>query len=300
MNAPRGIQTTEFKPSAYTNYAEEMQKIADHLSNAIARAKKVREIDVELWRKLLTTDIRNLAQCCVLSDEFAAARQYYHVIVRIEMLLSKIVHSNRFPKLEKKGKLPAFHTGFSDGYTEAILANDDVLLLEFSRSLDPREQPQSDHRFSWYVTNAIRLHVLGDQSSARQQILQAHKLEYFRLASKGYSHAVLGIIERDIYLVNEGIDLRIRHHKTKEFKSIYFEYCEEATALARLAIRAGLRPNIQSPFISRKLLTDRERATDDIVDRLVSAFEYANNRKGNVLWVLNRMFGGELFRSKVR
>jgi len=291
MNAPRGIQRTEFKPSAYTNYAEEMERMTVHVATAIGRAKKVREIDVELWRKLLTTDFRNLAQCCVLTDEFAAARQFYHNVIRLEILLSGIVHANRFPKLSKKGKLPAFHTRFIDGYTEAILANDDSLLVEFSKSLDPADQPQSDNRFAWHVTNAMRFHVLGDRSSARDQILQAHKLEYFRLSSKGYSHAVMGIIERDIYLVNEGIDLRVRVHKTKEFKSIYFEYSEEATALARLAIRAGLRPNIQSPFINKKLLTDKDRSTDNSVEEVLVAFEDANRRKGNLLWGLRRMFG---------
>lgn len=290
MNAPRGIQRTEFKPSAYTNYAEEMERITSHVSNAIARAENVREIDVELWRKLLTTDFRNLAQCCVLSDEFAAARQFYHNIIRLELLLDNIVRSSLFPKLEKTGRLPAFHTRYMDGYTEAILANDESLLVEFSRMLNPDELPQSDNKFSWYVTNAMRLHVLGDQSLARDQILHAHKLEYFRLASKGYSHAVLGIIERDLYLVNEGIELRVRAHKTKEFKSIYFEYSEEATALARLAIRAGLRVNVQSPFINKNLLTGKERSTDDSVSELSSAFEQANKAKGNLLWRLRRMF----------
>jgi hypothetical protein len=269
-----------------------MERITSHVSNSIARARNVREIDVELWRKLLTTDFHNLAQCCVLSDEFAAARQFYHNIIRLDILLNNIVRSSLFPKLEKKGRLPAFHTRFMDGYTEAILANDEALLLEFSRLLDRDELPQSDHRFSWHVTNAMRLHILGDRSSAREQILQAHKLEFFRLASKGYSHAILGIIERDPYLVNEGIDLRVRAHKTKEFKSIYFEYSEEATALARLAIRSGLRPNVQSPFINKNLLTDKERATDDSVSNLSSAFEYANKVKGNFLWRLRRIFTG--------
>jgi hypothetical protein len=100
----------------------------------------------------------------------------------------------------------------------------------------------------------------------------------------------MGIITRDPYLVNEGIDLRLQAHKTTEFKSIYFEYCEEATALALLAIRAGLRPNIQSSFINKKLLTGAERSTDDSVDRILESLQEANDRKGNPLWFLRRLF----------
>jgi hypothetical protein len=269
-----------------------MARMTNHVWSSIGRAKKVREIDVEFWGKSLITDFRNLAQCCVLTDEPAAARQFYHNIARLEILLSKIIHSRLYPNLPRKGKLPAFHNRFMDGFTEAILSHDETLLLEFAKSLDPGELSQSDHRFSWHVTNAIRFHVLGDQESARYQILQAHKLEYFRLGSKGYSHAVLGIIERDPYLVNEGIELRVRNHKTKEFKSIYYEYSEEATALARLAIRAGLRPNVQSHFINKRLLTGSERSTDDSVEKLMSAFEHANNRKGKFLWRLKDWFNG--------
>lgn len=292
VNAPRGIPSTEFKPSAYTNYAEEMEKIVSRTSDAISRARKIREIDVEHWGKLLLRDFRDLAQCCVLTHEFGSAQQSYHNIVRLEILMHRIINSQLFPKLQKKGQLPPFHGRLTNGFTEAILATDEVSLLEFSRLLDPGKKAQSDNTFSWYVTNAVRLHILGDEPAAKENILKAHKLEYFRLASKGYSHAILGIIDRDHYLVNEGIALRIANHKTKEFKSIYFEYSEEATALARLAIRAGLRPNIQSPFINKEMLTDHERPADKTVDNLRAAFEYANDRKGKFLWWLREMFTG--------
>lgn len=289
MNATPGIPGTAFKPSAYTNYVEEMEKITLHIYKTIGAAKRLSVIDVELWGRSLKNDHRNLAQCCVLTDEISSARQFYHNTTQLDILLTNIIRSNRFPKLQKKGKLPAFHTRFVDGFTGALLANDELLLIEFAKSLEPTEKPQSDNRFAWHITNAIRSHVLGDQDKAREYVLQAHKLEFFRLQWKGFSHAILGIIERDPYLVNEGIDLRIRAHKTTEFKSIYFEYCEEATALARLAIRSGLRPNVQSSFINRKLLTGNERTIDHSVDELISALDQANDRKGNPFWFLKQL-----------
>lgn len=290
MNAIPGIPRTALKPSAYTNYADEMQGIASHINSVVESAKWLRAIDVEDWGNSVKNSHRNFAQCCVLTDDAAAARKYYHNATRLDVILNDIVRHNRYPKLEKKGSLPLFHTRFADGFPEAILARDEVLLLEFAKALEPGHDPQSDRRFAWHVTNAMRFHIMGDDALAKQHISQAHKLEYFRLSSKGFSHAMMGIITRDLYLVNEGIDLRLQAHKTTEFKSIYFEYCEEATALAALAIRAGLRPNIQSAFINRKLLTGAERSTDDSVDCILASLQEANDRKGNPIWFLRRLF----------
>ncbi|MEJ0029047.1 MAG: hypothetical protein WDO15_01160 [Bacteroidota bacterium] len=290
MNATPGVPRTALKPSAYTNYADEMEGIARHINRLVQATKRLKSIDVEVWGNSLRNSYRNFAQCCVLTDDVATARTYYHNATRLDNILSGIVRNNKYPELQKKGDLPRFNTKFMDGFPEAILANDEVLLREFAKSQEPGDNPQSDRRFGWHVTNAIRSHILGDEGHARQQIMQAHKLEYFRLGSKGFSHAVMGIIARDPYLLNEGIDLRLLAHKTTEFKSIYFEYCEEATVLARLAIRAGLRPNIQSSFISKKLLTGAERSTEDSVDQLLKSLQEANDRKGNLLWFLRRLF----------
>jgi hypothetical protein len=288
MNANPGIPRTGFKPSSYTNYVEEMEKLTRQIYDAIQRSKKLRVIDVELLGKSLKNDYRQMAQSCVLGDEIPSAKQFYHNAVRLDILLTDMVRSNRFPKIPKKGTLPAFHTRFAEGFSDALLSNDEQLLIQFATSLETTDKPQSDNRFAWHITNALRSHVLSDYTGAREQILQAHKLEFFRLQWKGYSHAILGIIEGDPYLVNEGIELRIKAHKTSEFKSIYFEYCEEATALARLAIRAGLRPNIQSPFINRKLLTGSERASDHSVDELIATLQRNNDRRGKFFWFLGR------------
>ncbi|HZY82480.1 MAG TPA: hypothetical protein VFE50_23300 [Cyclobacteriaceae bacterium] len=290
MNATPGIPRTSFKPSSYTNYVEEMEKITRHIYSTINHAKKLRAIDVELWGKSLKNDHRNLAHCCALTDEISSARQFYHNATRLDVLLADMVRTNLFPKLPIKGKLPAFHTRFVDGFPEALLANDEQLLITFAKSLESADKPQSDNRFTWFVTSALRSHILGDNIKAKEHVLQAHKLEFFRLQWKGFSHALLGIIERDPYMLNEGIELRLRAHKTTEFKSIYYEYSEEATAIARLAIRAGLRPNIQSPFINRKLLTGNERTIDHSVDELIESLGEANDRKGNPLWFLKRLF----------
>lgn len=290
MNAIPGIPRTAVKPSAYTNYADEMEGILRHINRVIGSAKQLRAIDLQDWANSLRTSYRNFAQCCVLTDDVATARKYYHNTIRLDHILSDIVRNNRYPKLQKTGNLPQFHTRFADGFPEAILARDEVLLLEFAKALDPGDNPQSDRRFGWLVTNALCSHILGDDALAKQQISQAHKIEYFRLSSKGFSHAVMGIIARDLMLVNVGIDLRIQAHKTTEFKSIYFEYCEEATALALLAIRAGLKPNIQSPFINKKLLTGSERSTDDSVDRILASLQEANDRRGKPFWFLRRLF----------
>jgi hypothetical protein len=288
MNANPGIPRTAFKPSSYTNYAEEMEKLTAQIRDAVRNAKKLRVIDVELWGKSLKNDHHRMAQCCVLSDEILSARQFYHDATRLDILMTDLIRSNRFPRLPRKGTLPAFHTRFVDGFSDALLSNDEQLLIKFAASLEPSDKPQSDNRFAWHITNAIRLHVLSDYDGAREQILQAHKLEFFRLQWKGYSHAIMGIIESDPYLVNEGIELRIKAHKTAEFKSIFFEYCEEATALARLAIRAGLRPNVQSPFINKKILTGNERTLDHQVDELIATMEKNNDRKGDFFWFLKR------------
>jgi len=290
MNATPGVPRTSVKPSAYTNYADEMENIARHIKSTIESTRRLKAIDVEVWGNSLKNSLRNFAQCCVLTDDVANARTYYQNETRLDNIISDIVRNNRYPKLQKTGELPRYHTRFIDGFPEAILANDEILLQEFAKNQDPGDNPQSDRRFGWHVTNAIRSHILGDDGHAKHQILQAHKLEYFRLSSKGFSHAVMGIIARDQYLVNEGIDLRLQAHKKTEFKSIYFEYCEEATALARLAIRAGLRPNIQSAFINKKLLTGAERSTDDSVDRLLASLQEAEYRKGNRFWFLRRFF----------
>lgn len=290
MNATPGVPRTAVKPSAYTNYPDEMERIARHINSIIEDARRLKTIDVEVLGNTLKNSHRNFAQCCVLTDDVATARTYYQNATRLDKILGDIVRNNIYPNIQKKGELPRFHTRFQSGFPEAILGNDEALLQEFAKSQDPGDYPQSDRRFGWHVTNAIRYHILGNEDQARHQILQAHKLEYFRLSSKGFSHAVMGIIARDQYLVNEGIDLRLQAHKKAEFKSIYFEYCEEATALARLAIRAGLRPNIQSPFINKKLLTGVERSTDDSVDRLLASFQEANERKGDRLWFFRRLF----------
>ena len=290
MNAIPGIPRTALKPSAYTNYADEMAGLASQINNVLESAKRLRMIDVQGWGDPLKNSHRNFAQCCVLTDNIPAARKHYHNTTRLDNIFSDIIRHNRYPKLQTTGSLPEFHSKFADGFPEAILACDEALLLKFAKAQEPGDRPQSDRRFAWFVTNAIRSHILGDNVLAKQQISQAHKLEYFRLSSKGFSHAVMGIITRDTYLVNEGIELRLQAHKTTEFKSIYFEYCEEATALALLAIRAGLRPNIQSSFISKKLLTGSERWTDDSVDQILASLQEANDRKGNPLWFLRRLF----------
>ena len=280
MNATPGVPRTAIKPSAYTNYTDEMESIARHINSVVESARRLKTIDVEVWGNSLKNSHRNFAQCCVLTDDAATARTYYHNATRLDNIFIDIIRNNRYPVLQKTGELPRFHTRFMDGFPGAILANDEVLLLEYAKNQEPGDNPQSDRRFGWHVTNAIRSHILGDEDHAKHQILQAHRLEYFRLKSKGFSHAVMGIIARDPYLVNEGIELRLQAHRTTEFKSIYFEYCEEATVLAKLAIRAGLRPNIQSPFINKKLLTGAERSTEDSVDRLLASLQQANDRKG--------------------
>lgn len=247
-------------------------------------------IDGEVFGTSLRNNYHDFAQCCVITGDAATARTYYHNATRLDNLLHSIFRDNRYPRLKKQGYLPQFHTRFADGFPEAILSNDEVLLREFAKNQEPGGDPQSDRRFGWHITNALRSHILGEEIHAKEHIVQAHKLQYFRLSWKGFSHAIMGIIMRDPYLVNEGIDLRLRAHKTSEFKSMYFQYCEEATVLAMLAIRAGLRPNIQSPFINKNLLTGQERSTDDSVDCLITSLQKADDQKDNFSAFLRRLF----------
>ncbi len=292
MSRTNEIMNAGLQPSEYENYTARIVRDQKELERIIHSASRLKDLRYTTWGTSVIACCNAMAKCHVMRKEYADARRNFHNAARFASELLAIQSTGRYPKLSQEEKQRPFYQRFVEGFPEAILADDDVLLRKFAVAIDHTEHVIPGQKFSHLVTAAIKFLVLGDLDKAREYALQSHKLEYFRLPYKGYSHAVLGIIDRDMLLVNEGIAMRVKAHKGHENQSAFREFSHEAAALAKLALRAGLHPNLQSPFIPEGLVHSGERTSDTTIERILGSLEIANQRKGNLLWSVLRLFPG--------
>jgi tetratricopeptide (TPR) repeat protein len=292
MKPNNEIMNSGLKPSEYVNYEAKIEFERNELAGVIARSRRAKDVRYGTWGMSVISYYNMMAKSYVMLKDYPEARRNFHNAARFAIELLQIQAQKRFPKLLQEEKQRPFYQRFIEGFPEAILADDEVLLHRFADAIDHNEHIVSGQKFSHLITAAIKFLVLGNLDKAREYAVQSHKLEYFRLPYKGYSHAVLGIIERDTFLLNEGIEMRVKSHKGREYGTVFWEFSHEAAALAKLAVRAGLHPNIQTSFVPAPLVHTGERTSDDTIDQILGGLEVANERSGSLVWSFLRILPG--------
>jgi hypothetical protein len=292
MKPSNEIMNAGLRPSEYVNYAERISYDNGEIEKIITRSSRAKDLRFGTWGMSIVSHYNSLAKSYVMQRDYADARRNFHNAARFTTELLDIQAQKKFDRLLQKEPQRQYHTRFTDGFPEAILADDELLLNRFAHAIDHEVPIIPGQKFSHLITNAIKFLVLGDLQKAREYAVMSHKMEYFRLPHKGYSHAILGIIDHDMLLVNEGIAMRIKLYKGREHGSAYWEFCHEATALAKLAVRARLHPNLHSPFICEPLVRSGERNTDNTIDQIFAGLEIANARTGSLMWSMLRLFPG--------
>ncbi len=251
------------------------------LDQLIARTGRITDIQFASWALPITQAFEQLARLHVLANHIEHARGQFANAAKFSIELQRLGAGQRYRNLVRRDDPPAFHLAFIHTFVNAILSADDALLREVAVTFEEPSNIQSDRRFPHFMTAALKHMVLGNATKAREFVVAAHKLEFFRLPYKGFSHALLGIIDQDRLLLNEGIELRLRAHKVRDLAIGATDFSPDATALARLAHRAGLTVQVASPLLKRELLDGTETRMDERMNTLLQGLERADKRQGS-------------------
>lgn len=259
---------------------DSIQRQEEALDQLIDKSSKVPDLQFATWAAPISVAFQQLARTHALARHWEHARGNFYNAAKFSLELQRL-GDHRFPHLVRRDTPPPFHLAFQHTFLDAILSADEALLRDIAVSLEEPTTIQSDRRFPHFISAGLKEWVLGNRTASREWVTSAHKLEFFRLPYKGFSHALLGVIDNDRMLLHEGIELRLRAHKTRDIGSTLGDFSTEATALARLAHRAGITMNVQSPLIVRDLVEGGDRTTDDRVERIFRGLARADKRQSS-------------------
>jgi hypothetical protein len=249
---------------------EERQYLIDHLK----LLRKFKEVRCQTWGGGMRSHYYFMATFSLILGDVIQAKKYYYKAALINVEIRKIFKENRYPNLKKSEELN-FTGLFGTSFIHVLLCDSDDLLLEFATIIEPGNNRYPE--FNLHITSAMKYLVLEDFERARLHAEEANKQKYFKLPYKGFSKVVLGILNKDVVMVNEGIQHRINHYKKENSDSI-LKISDEANALAKLAIRFGMQPDISSQYMNRDVIEKSEGISYEGVDEILDALAVADKK----------------------
>jgi hypothetical protein len=261
-------------------YFARKQVSIHYLRELILNIRNFKEMRANVFALSIRSSYLEIAVTCLLVDEIFDAKKNLYKGAKITCEVFKIFKENRYPNLLKTGNLP-FTALFVNSFLDAILCDSEELLIDYARTIE--DLGTKHPPFNYEITYALKHLVLGDFEKAREHAIKAHQVQYFKLPYNGFSHVVMGILERDIQLINEGIALRLKHHDKENRNSIFYSTSMEATALVKLAMRFGLAPDSSSSFISKALLQTDTGIQYEGIDYILGALQEADQRNGSFI-----------------
>jgi hypothetical protein len=270
---------------SYLQRREEEKKYMTELSQSIRSFKEVR---ASVFGMSIRSTYSQIAYLSLHLNELNEARKFFFKGAKITAETFHIFKEARYPHLQKIGPLP-FTSLFVKSFPDAVLCGSTSMLTEYATAIYEERVPPQGLLFNSNIMHAIKSLLLGDSVKGKQYAEDAHKPINFKGPYAGFSHAVKGILNNDLALLNEGLQLRLKCHSTDTKGTIFHHTCAEATALAKLAIDRGMRPDISSPFIHKSLL----ESTGDFkegVSEILDALAIAERRNSGLLGKLVNIF----------
>ncbi len=262
------------------NYYQNKQEYLDDLKEHLKSVSFFKEIRSETWGLSIRRNFSMIGSLSLFSGDVITARRYYSKAARFTTEIFKIFEENRYPNLFKSEKLP-FTALFRTSLIDAILCGDKELLKDFVDTI--QDFGDVAPPFNYEITYAIKYLLQGQLDKAKEHAAKAHQEKYFKLPYKGFSHAILGILAKDVELTNEGILYRLNYHMREEKNSIFFNTSFESTALAKLAIMHGVNVDVSNSFIHKDLLLVDGKVSDSGIDEILEALAIANKRNSGGL-----------------
>lgn len=168
-----------------------------------------------------------------------------------------------YPQLAT-GKEFNLHGSVGNYFDAFILCDHDVVINEILNEMEHISQFKKDKRL--FLFFAFKYVLKKDLEQAN---------EYFKLFKDRFDSwnkvqylAVKGILENDVEIIDQGIKLAIKQDTTKMVNQPEFlkKYSPKATAVAKLALKFGLKPDISSKLINKQLLMHEQMEFEDIDD----------------------------------
>jgi hypothetical protein len=234
----------------------------------------------ELWLDLgdIGNSYLSFGEIYVFENNIVAAKKEYCKAAKLAIEYYDIYRSNRYPNLIRH-KQPIF--AYAGTMMAAILCDDELILKEYAETIAYEGHPAMRYEVMTNITHALKYLLLNDFEKSKEYVELIHLSKHFQSHFRGFSHIVKGILENDVELVNEGILHRIKYYKRHNPKgSAYCECSVQATALAKLAMLYGLKPNVDSAFIHKGLLAKTEGIEYEGIEEILNALEEANFKAG--------------------
>ncbi|HEY8936431.1 MAG TPA: hypothetical protein VIM65_14470 [Cyclobacteriaceae bacterium] len=266
-------------------YIDRKNDLVADLQRYIKNLHSTKEVRAQSWGLSIRSNFSRLGNLELFLSDVVSAKKNYYKAAKTTVEVFNIFLEDRYPNLQKK-ETPSFTGLFGTSFMDAVLCDSEELLMDYARTIE--DMGIMDPPFNYEITYALKYLVLKNFEKAKEHAIKAHQPKYFKLPYKGFSHVVMGILEKDIDLVNEGIALRLKHHERENKNSIFYSTSIEATALAKLATRSGVTPDTSSAFINKALLNKDVGIQYEGIDEILKALEEADRRNSGLL---NRFTG---------
>ena len=270
---------------SYVQRREEERKYIAELAQSIRSFKELR---ASVFGMSIRSTYSQIAFLSLHLNELNEARKFFFKGAKITAETFRIFKENRYPHLQKIGPLP-FTSLFVKSFPDAVLCGSTSMLREYATAIYEESTPPQGLLFNSNIMHAIKSLILGDWVNAKQYAEDAHQPVNFKGPYAGFSHAVKGILDNDLALLNEGLQLRLKFHNTDTNGTIFHRTCAEATALAKLAVDSGMQPDISSPFIHTSLL-DTTGDIEEGVSEILDALSIAERHNSGLLGKLGNIF----------
>lgn len=266
-------------------YIERKRDFSEDFARHLKVLRLTKEIRAQSWGLSIRSRFSTLGNLDLFLNNTISAKRNYYKAAKTTIEIFRIFSENRYPHLQKKETL-SFTGLFVTSFIDVILCDSELLLREYAETI-------TDHgdiypAFGFEITYALKYLILEEFERAKEHALKAHQPKYFNLPYKGFSHVVMGILEKDVNLINEGITLRLKYHERENRNSIFYSTSIEATALAKLAIRFSLSPDTSSTFINKALLHKDTGIQYEGIDEILDALEEADKKNRSFM---NRLTG---------
>jgi hypothetical protein len=266
-------------------YIDRRRDLLADLEQHFKSLRSTKEVRAQSWGLSIRSSFSRLGNLELFLGDVINAKKNYYKAAKSTIEVFRIFIEDRYPNLQKKEK-PSFTGLFATSFIDVILCDGQELQAELARTIFDYGDIYPE--FGYEITYALKYLILEDFTKAKEHAVKAHQQKYFKLPYNGFSHVVIGILEKDVNKVNEGIALRIKHHERENKNSIFYSTSIEATALVKLAIRFNLSPDTSSTFVNKALLHKDTNIQYEGIDEILDALEEADKKNSGFL---NRLTG---------
>ncbi len=173
----------------------------------------------------------------------------------IELMFIEIKYTNKYSNLKKYQESRVMHLN-GEPFSTILLSGNDVFIKRFFENL---ELTELDHK-TGLGTILIMLKkglIFKNQDivNTYSVLLRKKKITNERGFGKGDLMCMLGIIDNDINLINEGIEVLIKTFKREDSNiAVLKNNALWATAMVKFARKLGFEPDTSSPYLCKDLL----------------------------------------------